>query len=212
MGDDVRRRARGRERRALLLRAAREVIAERGVGATTHRAIAEAAGVPPATTTYYFATLDELLEDALRAFVAEEVARLEALGTRVGAMAGGADEVIRAVAAEVVAFKRRDGAAAVAQFDLYVEASRRPALRAAVAAALAAYRALALRMLLAVGCAEAEARVAAPLVVALMDGLGIHDVAVPEPDRHERLVEGLRRLVSAFGVDVAARPSGAAAA
>ncbi len=212
MGDDVRRRARGRERRALLLRAAREVIAERGVGATTHRAIAEAAGVPPATTTYYFATLDELLEDALRAFVAEEVARLEGLGTRVAAMDGGADEVIRAVAAEVVAFKREDDATGAAQFDLYVEAARRPALRAVVAESLAAYRALAVRLLRAVGCPPGEAEIAAPLVVALMDGLGIHDLAVPEPGREERLAEGLRRLVSAFGVDVAARPSGAAAA
>jgi DNA-binding transcriptional regulator YbjK len=212
MADDVRRRPRGRERRALLLRAAREVIAERGVGAATHRAIAEAAGVPPATTTYYFATLDELLEEALQTFVAEEVARLEALGVRVGAIDGGADAVIRAVAAEVVAFKRGDPAAAVAQFDLYVEAARRPALRAAVAEALAAYRALAVRLLRAVGCAEAEAEAAAPLVVALMDGLGIHDVAVPEPGREERLVEGIGRLVATFGVDVTARPAGAAAA
>ncbi len=44
-------RARGLARREALLRAAVEIVAERGVGGATHRAIAERAQVPPSTTT-----------------------------------------------------------------------------------------------------------------------------------------------------------------
>ena len=44
-----------------ILEAALRVIAERGVEAVTHRAVADAAGVPLSATTYYFESLDELL-------------------------------------------------------------------------------------------------------------------------------------------------------
>src|ERR1700754_5144638 len=73
------RRARGERRRRELLEAALVVIDERGVQATPHRAVAEAAGVPLATTTYYFESLDHLLEEALLLFVSEEATRLRAL-------------------------------------------------------------------------------------------------------------------------------------
>ena len=38
-----------------------EVIAERGVARTTHRAIAERAGIPLGSVTYHFASLDDIL-------------------------------------------------------------------------------------------------------------------------------------------------------
>lgn len=188
-------RERGRRRREHVLRAALVVISERGVHATTHRAVAEAAEVPVATTTYYFASLDELLEQALLLFVEDELARIETVGAGLQRLSGSADEIIRAVAAEL----SRDRSTAVAQFELYVESSRRPALRAVVDRCLGAYRALAEGLLAAAGCRDVD--VAAPLVVALLDGLGIHDVAIDDPRREERIVEGLRRIVVAFLMD-----------
>ncbi|MFI1990261.1 TetR/AcrR family transcriptional regulator [Actinoplanes sp. NPDC020271] len=43
-----------------------EVIAEAGVGRTTHRAVAARAGLPLGATTYYFPTLDDLIAAGLR--------------------------------------------------------------------------------------------------------------------------------------------------
>jgi DNA-binding transcriptional regulator YbjK len=183
-------RERGLRRRTELLRAAMDVIDERGLGATTHRAVAERAGVPPATTTYYFASLDELLEAALELFVSEDVARLEAVGSRVAEHAGTPEAVITAVTAELA------GTCSPAQFELYVEASRRPALRATVARSLAAYRGLAERMLERIGCTD-PARVA-PMVVAYLDGVAVQHIAVAEPGREERMAEGLTALLAPF--------------
>ncbi|HWS33937.1 MAG TPA: TetR family transcriptional regulator [Actinoplanes sp.] len=42
-----------------------EVIAENGVGRTTHRAVAARAGLPLGATTYYFPTLDDLIAAGL---------------------------------------------------------------------------------------------------------------------------------------------------
>src|SRR4051812_49883257 len=60
-----------------------EVIAEAGVGRTTHRAVAARAGLPLGATTYYFPTLDDLIaaglqhaSDAMRADLDEWAARL----------------------------------------------------------------------------------------------------------------------------------------
>ena len=52
-------------RRREIIDAAVEVIADVGTGRATHRAIAERAGVPLGSTTYYFPTLDDLVAAAL---------------------------------------------------------------------------------------------------------------------------------------------------
>ena len=53
-------------------RAAADLIAEGGVEALTHRAVAARAGVAVGTTTRYFATIDDLRRHALE-FLAERV-------------------------------------------------------------------------------------------------------------------------------------------
>ncbi len=188
----ARRTSRGEERRELILRAALRVIGARGVGGATHRAVAAAAGVPVATTTYYFATLDELLEDALRRFVADEIAALRAATAELLA----AEDITAAAVADVVETTLVDSdpdrrLIAVAQFDLYVEAARRPALREVAGECIAAYQAFATAALEAVGVPEAEAL--APIFVAVADGLGLQRVAQGEetaatPSLREALV------------------------
>jgi len=59
-------RASAQRRRAALLEAARELIGEIGAGAITHRAVAQRAGVPLSTTSYFFDSIDELVTEALR--------------------------------------------------------------------------------------------------------------------------------------------------
>jgi len=64
-------------RREAILDAALALIAERGTEQLTHRSVAEAAGVPLGSTTYYFASRDELVREAFRRYV---VRALELLG------------------------------------------------------------------------------------------------------------------------------------
>jgi TetR/AcrR family transcriptional regulator, regulator of biofilm formation and stress response len=52
-------------RRQTIIAAATRVIAEAGLAGLTHRRVAEVAGVPVGSTTYYFKDLDELREAAL---------------------------------------------------------------------------------------------------------------------------------------------------
>ena len=183
-------RPRGQRRRVTLLRAALDVIAERGVGGTTHRAVAQAADVPVATTTYYFSSLDDLLESALSLYVEDEVARIGTVAERLVAVEGDTDEIIRAVAGELASTPPSP------QFDLYVEAARRPALRAEVQRSLDAYRGLAEGLLRHVGARDPEA--AAPLVVALLDGFAVQHVAIGDDQREERIVEGLSAVLAPF--------------
>jgi DNA-binding transcriptional regulator YbjK len=167
-----RRQRRGERRRSAILAAALRVIAERGVSATTHRAVAEAAGVPTSTTTYYFRSLDELLDEALLVFVREEAERLRAVADELEGRPVPPAEVARVLVAELQAGR---GPTDVAQFELYLEASRRPSLRNAARASLDLYAEIAEAALRAAGSPRPEE--GARIFVALLDGLGLHRIA-----------------------------------
>lgn len=167
-----RRQPRGERRRSAILAAALRVIAERGVAATTHRAVAEVAGVPTSTTTYYFKSLDELLDEALLLFVREEADRLRAIANQLERQPVPPADVAGVLVAELRAGR---GPNDVAQFELYLEASRRPSLRKAARASLDLYAEVAETALRAAGSPRPEE--GARVFVALMDGLGLHRIA-----------------------------------
>jgi DNA-binding transcriptional regulator YbjK len=66
----------GERRRHALVRAAAELLSEGGFDAVRHRAVARRAGLPLASTTYYFSSLDDLLVQAVEFIGAQEAARL----------------------------------------------------------------------------------------------------------------------------------------
>jgi len=173
--------ARGRHTREEILRAALRVIGERGVGATTHRAVAEEAGVPAGAPGYYFESIDALLQEALKLFTREETDRLHALARSLEEMEDPGPELVAEVFARGVADTHVGQATLVlAQFELYLEAARRPPLREAASVCLGAYHDLAAAALRATGRRRADE--AAPRFVALCDGLGLHQLADPRPD------------------------------
>ena len=172
---EVRRQARGHERRHLILRSTLELIERRGIAAVTHRAVGEASDVPLGSVTYYFPTRDELLREALEMWVAEEVERLEALAAAIGAEHLSPEEG----AARWGELLRGNDPHQVAQFELYLHAARTPELRAATAAAFAAYERVAAAALEAAGLEAAAAERAAALFVALADGMGLRRLAEP---------------------------------
>lgn len=166
------RRARGERRRRELLEAALAVIDERGVQATTHRAVAEAAGVPLATTTYYFESIDHLLEDALLLFVSEEAARLRALADALRGTTATPYEIAERFARELAEGSPWPVPLKRVQWELYLEASRRPRLQAAARQCVATYVEVTEAALVAAGASRAAE--GARLFVALADGLGLH--------------------------------------
>jgi DNA-binding transcriptional regulator YbjK len=161
------RRPRGERRRQAILEAALRVIAERGVANTTHRAVAVEAGVPLASTTYYFESLDKLLEEALVLFVRKETTQLAALTERI--------EGLKLPPLEIARLFRAELQPSVAQFELYLEASRRPALREVATRSIDAYAGVAEAALRAAGAPEPAAYARA--FVALFDGYGLHGAA-----------------------------------
>jgi DNA-binding transcriptional regulator YbjK len=146
----------------------------------THRAVAERAGLPLASTTYYFRSVHELIEEALKLHVAERVVELQALAVAaLGVSGASAADIAERLAGVLVAAPRPT---LVAQYQMYVEAGRNPALQPAVAEALATFEALAAGLLGTLGARDPQA--AAEAFVALLDGFALHRLARPrDPER-----------------------------
>ncbi|MEH3146814.1 MAG: TetR family transcriptional regulator [Methylobacterium frigidaeris] len=118
------------DRRARIVRAALDVIAEHGVAGTTHRRIAAAADVPLGSMTYHFAGIDEVLTEAFT-LLADTVAgrftdRLSAASTL--------DDACEAVVDLVVDESWATPRTLLLSYELYAFAGRNPALRSVMQA------------------------------------------------------------------------------
>lgn len=132
---------RSRQRREELLSAAIELFAEGGARSVTHRAVARRAGLPPATTTYYFASIDELLSEALREHMAQWRSDLGALS---GLDASGVTFEVEAVTDMIAGvFAARGPETAALELAIYLAATRDPGLRDEATEALRALEHLA---------------------------------------------------------------------
>lgn len=179
-------------RRDALVRAAVEVAAERGTAGVTHRAVTERAGLPLTTASYFFTSIDELVAEALRTFVADEAARVADLAARLGGDGHAPDPM--ALAAELSEAAMPSGPLpwAMAQFEVYLQAARDPGLRRPVAEALAVYEDVAAAALDAAGAPAGGATAEfARAFIALADGFALHHLARPRPDD----VDALRRAL-----------------
>ena len=202
-------RASGRARRAALLEAAVEVIAEQGVAGATHRSIAARAGMSTSTTSYFFSSLDDLIAAALQVVGDRIVERVDAVTAQVADAALGPRESIDRFVDAVMAEPDRD---TVAQFEIYLECARRPQLQGTAHQIMASIERGAEASLRALGIANAGER--APMVVALLDGLALHRHARPRGSADRRVVtEALTSLHRGFveadadAADVMQRPS-----
>jgi DNA-binding transcriptional regulator YbjK len=126
-------RPRGAARREALLEAVLRIVADVGADAVTHRKVAEEAGLPLASTTYWFESKDHLLTAALEMAAEHDSARLleDVAAKRTGAETP--DELVDAAVATIIAScdaglpaSRRS---LMATYSMLLEAARRPALR-----------------------------------------------------------------------------------
>ncbi|MEX2985980.1 TetR/AcrR family transcriptional regulator [Streptomyces sp. C36] len=126
--DQPARRRRDPQKRIEEITAATEqVIAERGIEGLTHRAVAEQAGVPLGATTYHFATKDDLITAALQRAVDRYAAYLtDWAARRPGLTADQLTVLLTDVLLDCFGPQRDQQ---VLEFELYLAALRRPALR-----------------------------------------------------------------------------------
>jgi DNA-binding transcriptional regulator YbjK len=115
------------DRRAVILEATLRVIARRGADGATHRAVAEEAGVPLASTTYHFTSKDALVHEALELAIDRSIAAVR----RESAAPGPADpaQLVGRLLSLVAAITDDDQAPLAAQYELVLESGRRPGLR-----------------------------------------------------------------------------------
>ena len=161
-------------RREALLSAAAELVAERGVGAVTHREVAARAELPLSATSYFFASIDELVLEALRYFIAGLIERVadvtEDISQQQFAPEAAVDLLLGALLAEPEHH-------VIAQFEAYLEVTRRPELRPAIQGVIVALERLAEATLTATGAKRpAEGSRA---FVALIDGFALQRLAWP---------------------------------
>jgi DNA-binding transcriptional regulator YbjK len=167
--------SKGARRREEILRATLRLIGERGADAVTHRAVAEAAGVPLSATTYYFASKEQLLEQALLLAAREETERVERLVLELAPLSLSVDEWAAAVGGQLAGDVSADPAKHVALFELGLEATRREPLRAEMQRWQDAHLRLAEMGCRAIGSDQPE--VDAQVIVATLTGLMLQQLA-----------------------------------
>jgi DNA-binding transcriptional regulator YbjK len=140
---EVRRhRPSAQARRDALLRAAVDVAAERGAAGVTHRAVTERAGLPLATVSYFFSSIDDLVAEALHTFVTDEVTRLSELAETLAADESSPDDLTAVLPAALAEAAMPAGPLpwTLTQFETYLQAARGEALRPAASGRLSSRR------------------------------------------------------------------------
>ncbi|MFC9437711.1 TetR/AcrR family transcriptional regulator [Nocardia sp. NPDC057030] len=126
-GKPTRRRRFDPNRRERIAHAAIRVIGERGVEGLTHRAVAEAADVPIAGTTYHYKDKEDLLAAALEICVADYAAMMaEIPGANPDLRI---EDLIDRTADALIDCFTSNRTITTVQLELYVAAIRRPGLR-----------------------------------------------------------------------------------
>jgi DNA-binding transcriptional regulator YbjK len=156
------------------------VIERAGVAAVSQRVVAQEAGVPPSAVTYYFPAVDDLLVAALAACNDDYVRQLDACARDADPLAALAHVIADSTDA------RR--AYVAAEYELYLIAARRPALRREVERWYAALDAFLARHV-----ADPVARAGA---TAAVDGLFLRCFSRPSPPTAVQVHEILKSLTS----------------
>jgi DNA-binding transcriptional regulator YbjK len=117
--------------RAAIIEATVRLIGSHGVDGVTHRAVAHEAGVSLSSTTYHFASKDEIVSEALRRVAAIEIERIARDAERLADGEADVPSIARALAAWLTEQVEGEGLLRVrAGYHLQLEAGRRPELRA----------------------------------------------------------------------------------
>ncbi|WP_430336231.1 TetR/AcrR family transcriptional regulator [Rhodococcus sp. ACT016] len=155
-----------------------DMIGEKGIGGVSNRAIAKAAGISLGTLTYHFGSQEDLLSEALNAYVDDEIERLTAMKQRL-AVTSSVDTEAAFDSARVEVEDRPERNQQIAQLELYLQATRSDELKDAARRCFTAYDQVAKSLLEALELPGAERY--ASLFGAMIDGLELRRLATNEP-------------------------------
>lgn len=165
------------DRRTVIADAAITTIAREGLRGFTHRAVDRTAGLAEGSTSYYFRTREALMFAALA-----RMAELDSLDIGVAPeLTGAADlePLTTLLMAAMWAWLTTGRERTLARYELTLETTRRPALRARMMSHGAAFRVMAEQTIRAAGATESKRRARA--LVAYLDGLLMHQLTRVDP-------------------------------
>jgi DNA-binding transcriptional regulator YbjK len=172
----------GERRRQALVEAAAGLLVEGGFDAVRHRAVAERAGLPLSSTTYYFDSLDELVTAAVEHHGRDELVRGAALLAALPNRPRGIDAVIDLVLDQLLGppAGARDAELVLLRYERLVATFRRPYLRPLMHTLGAELRGLLLEVFNRSGI-EADPRRIEHLI-AVVDGAVVNALIEIDPD------------------------------
>jgi DNA-binding transcriptional regulator YbjK len=185
----------GERRRQALVVAAAALLIEGGFDAVRHRAVAERAGLPLASTTYYFSSLEELITAAVehhgRAELAAGKRRLDELVTRQRSR----DTLVELVLDLLLGPESaEDYESVLVRYERLVATGRRPYLRPLMRALGTELRGLLHEIFTRSGTPVDEQRVEE--LIALVDGAVVNALIEINPDPRGKACRMLRDALS----------------
>lgn len=188
------RYAKGRERRDELINAAIAIIAERGLERVTFRAVADKAGVPASTTSYFFTSVDDVIAAAIGRVAETVTGKVLTLLNAARSGEISRDELAEALIDLVSGQNNNDS---VAQFEAYLAVRRRPELAAPVHHIMHALEKATETALETFGINEPQ--IPARQFVALIDGFTLQEISHPRQDESRYALRDLMiRLLDSY--------------
>ncbi|TDV50662.1 TetR/AcrR family transcriptional regulator [Actinophytocola oryzae] len=186
----------GERRRQSLVAAAAALLVEGGFEAVRHRAVAERADLPLASTTYYFDSLDDLVTAAVAHHARGELDRGRAMLAALPAERRDLDSTIDLILDQLLGPPAgdRDAELVLLRYERLVATFRRPYLRPLMRTLGTELRGLLQEVLARTGMATDERRL--EQLIALVDGAVVNALIEVEPDpravAHRMLRESLQ--------------------
>jgi DNA-binding transcriptional regulator YbjK len=191
----ARKGRRGDERRVLLLQTTLRLIARDGIDAVSHRSVAELAGVPLGSTTYWFRSRQDMLREALEYLGRVEI---ETLRERLAGVLGkrlSRRRLVDEFTALLLPQLEEERWRTVAQYALLQAAARQPELEPVCREWSDAWREALSEVFDSLGAASPELE--ARMFLAMLDGLLLGQLAVPDADvEHDVIRPALRAWFS----------------
>ncbi|MGW0227838.1 TetR/AcrR family transcriptional regulator [Actinopolymorpha singaporensis] len=172
-----------------MVAAAADLLEDAGVDAVSHRAVARRAGVPLGSTTYYFASLDDLWAAAAGALAQRWVRRAARSAASVPEGSYSEREAAHRLARAVLPAGRP---AVLAQYEQLLAAARYPAVAAVLRGMRPAFLEVIDDLLARTGWAG---RAGADVVLALVDGAAVSALSEGRGDAREVATDLLAQLL-----------------
>ncbi|WP_103347855.1 TetR/AcrR family transcriptional regulator [Amycolatopsis sp. CA-128772] len=184
----------GERRRAALVEAAAKLLVEGGFDAVRHRAVAERAGLPLASTTYYFDSLEDLVTAAVEHHANAELAtgrrRLEELATRNRGVQATVELVLEMLLGPESGDPAADAEAVLLRYERLVATGRRPYLRPLMRTLSAQLNELLTEIFARSGTPVADPEL--ERLVALVDGAVVNALIAVDPEPRAAAARMLR--------------------